>query len=82
MVRKQSDTVHLKLRFSEKLRLRVEAAADHNQRSMNSEIVHRLEQSFEKHDRMADIKAAAMETATLMVEKFQIVGRPKVRTKT
>jgi Arc-like DNA binding domain len=81
MVRKQSDTVHLKLRFSEKLRLRIEAAADRNQRSMNSEIVHRLEQSFEKDDRMADIKAAAMATATAMVEKFPIVGGPKVRTK-
>ena len=82
MVRKQSDTVHLKLRFSEKLRLRIEVAADRNQRSMNSEIVHRLEQSFEKDDRMADIKATAMATATLMVEKFPIVAGPKVRTKT
>ena len=82
MVRKQSDKVHLKLRFSEKLRLRIEAAADRNQRSMNSEIVHRLEQSFEKDDRMADINAAATATATLMVEKLEIVRGPKMRTKT
>ena len=81
MVRKQSDKVHLKLRFSEKLRLRIEAAADRNQRSMNSEIVHRLEQSFEKDDRMADINAAATATATLMVEKLEIVRGPKMRTK-
>ncbi len=69
MARKQSETVQLKLRFPEKLRLRIEAAADRNQRSMNSEIVHRLEQSFEKDDRAADIRAVAEQTATAVVDK-------------
>jgi len=78
MVRKQSDKVHLKLRFSEKLRLRIEAAAGRNQRSMNSEIVHRLEQSFEKDDRQALALEAALKGAqaatTAMFEKLEIAG--------
>jgi Arc-like DNA binding domain len=73
MARKQSDTVQLKLRFPEKLRLRIETAAARNQRSMNLEIVHRLEQSFEKNDRDAEIRAVAEQTATAVVDKtFEI----------
>jgi hypothetical protein len=74
VARKQSDTVQLKLRFPEKLRLRIEGAAERNQRSMNSEIVHRLEQSFEKGDRLADLEAIAQRAATAVVDKFEIVG--------
>ena len=43
--RKASDTIQLKLRFSEALRRRLERAKSDG-RSLNSEIVHRLEQSF------------------------------------
>jgi Arc-like DNA binding domain len=78
MARKQSDTVQLKLRFPEKLRVRIEVAAVRNQRSMNSEIIHRLEQSFEKDDRTtamnAVAQAAAAAATTAMVDKFEIVG--------
>jgi DNA polymerase/3'-5' exonuclease PolX len=46
MVRKSTDEVQLKLRFGEKLRRQLARAADQSGRSMNSEIIHRLEQSF------------------------------------
>lgn len=74
MARKQSDTVQLKLRFPEKLRLRIELAADRNQRSMNAEIIHRLEQSFQKDDQDARVDlvvtAAATAAATAVVDKL------------
>ena len=67
MARKPAETVQLKLRFPEKLRSRIEAAALKNNQSMNSEIVARLEQSFEKDDRRALVTevANAASTATL-----------------
>jgi hypothetical protein len=46
MPRKPSDTVQLKLRFSDALRRQLEKTAAANDRSMNSEIVKRLERSF------------------------------------
>jgi hypothetical protein len=61
MPRKPSETVQLKLRFPERLRIRIEAEAEKNERSMNAEIVRRLEQSFEKDDRAALLKDAAAE---------------------
>jgi Arc-like DNA binding domain len=48
MARKPTDEVQLKLRFSEALRRRLERAAARNNRSMNTEIIHRLGQSFER----------------------------------
>jgi Arc-like DNA binding domain len=50
MARKPTDTVQLNLRFPESLRRRLERAADANDCSLNSEIVHRLEQSFRRED--------------------------------
>jgi plasmid stability protein len=44
MARKPTDEVQLKLRFQEGLRQRLEYLAARNQRSMNSEIIHALEQ--------------------------------------
>ena len=75
MTRKQSETVQLKLRFPEKLRLLIEAASSRNQRSMNAEIIHRLEQSFQRHDQAALAEAAA----TTALDKFvkSEFGRPK-----
>jgi hypothetical protein len=46
-VREPTATVQLKLRFDEKLRRRLEQAARKADRSMNSEIIARLEQSFD-----------------------------------
>ena len=50
MARKPTDTVQLKLRFSEALRRRLEREAARQDRSLNSEIISRVEQSFQKRD--------------------------------
>ena len=47
MARNPTDEIQLKLRFAEALRRRLERAAADNNRSMNAEIIHRLEQSFQ-----------------------------------
>src|SRR5262245_44856291 len=57
--RKPADTVHLRLRFPEKLRRRIEAAAEKNQQSMNAEITERLERSFGQEDIAATIEETA-----------------------
>ena len=46
MARKPTDIVHLKLRFAESLRRQLEREAARNHRSMNTEIIHRLEESI------------------------------------
>lgn len=48
--RKLTETVQLKLRFSEELRRKLEKAAERNDQSMNLEIIARLEESFRKED--------------------------------
>src|SRR5262245_29146816 len=58
MARKPTDTVHLRLRFDERLRRRLEQAAERNQQSMNAEIVARLEQSFGREDMKAMVSEA------------------------
>jgi plasmid stability protein len=50
MARKQADMVGLHLRFSEGLRRRLEREAARHDRSMNAEIIDRLEQSFHVPD--------------------------------
>jgi hypothetical protein len=62
--------IQLKLRFPERLRQRIEAAANRNQRSMNAEIIDRLEHSFQRQDHSALAEA----TATAIVDKLQSVG--------
>ncbi|UFW82857.1 Arc family DNA-binding protein [Bradyrhizobium barranii] len=52
MSRKPMDPVKLNLRFTEALRSRLEKQAERNNRSMNEEIVRRLEESFGKDDLM------------------------------
>src|SRR5262249_77775 len=46
MARKPTDTVQLKLRFSEALRRRLEREAKRNNRSIDTEIIHRLQRTF------------------------------------
>ena len=46
MARKSTDIVKLQLRFSEAMRWRLERAATRNNRSMNTEIIHRLQESL------------------------------------
>jgi hypothetical protein len=50
MARKPTETAHLNLRYPEALRRRLERAAKNSGRSMNTEIVERLEQSFRRED--------------------------------
>jgi len=77
MTRKQSETAELRLRFPEKLRLRIESAAGQNQRSMNAEIIHRLEQSFQRHDQLGhDQLVLAKAAATAVIDEMQIVPLP------
>ena len=59
MARKATDTIKLQLRLSERLRRRLEKAAETQERSMNSEIVGRLEASFQAEDWEAKLEAAA-----------------------
>jgi hypothetical protein len=47
LARKLTDTVQLKLRFGEKLRRRLEKEATRRGHSLNTEIINRLEESFD-----------------------------------
>jgi hypothetical protein len=62
MARKPTDPVQLKLRFNEKLRKRIERAAAHNDRSMNDEIIRRLEDSFRDGDILTTVKQTIQAT--------------------
>jgi hypothetical protein len=57
MARKPAETVQLKLRFSEALRRQLERKAKDNDQSMNTEIVQRLERSFQVHKLMVEALA-------------------------
>jgi Arc-like DNA binding domain len=56
MAKKPSDPVKLNLRFNEALRARLEKQATKNNRSLNEEIVRRLEDSFKGDDFTAAIE--------------------------
>jgi Arc-like DNA binding dprotein len=58
--RQPNETVQLKLRFSEALRRQLEEAAASNQRSLNAEIIKRLEGSFLSPDRLPRLVADAL----------------------
>jgi len=64
MSRKPTDPVQLKLRFSEKLRQRIEKAALRNNQSMNTEIVRRLEESFGREELNEALRAAMWQVLT------------------
>jgi Arc-like DNA binding domain len=53
MARKPADKVGIIVRFTEALRRRIERGAKANHRSMNSEIVARLEAAYLEEDRQA-----------------------------
>jgi hypothetical protein len=55
-----NETVQLKLRFSEALRRKLEEAAASNKRSLNAEIIKRLEGSFLSLDRIPRLVADAL----------------------
>ena len=73
MARKLTDTVKLQVRLSERLRRRLEQAAKHNDWSMNTEIVSRLDSSFQREDQKEMIRRAVQEgvaAAQLFDEKL------------
>jgi hypothetical protein len=59
-LRPLNETVQLKLRFSEALRRKLESEAAFNQRSLNAEIINRLEASFISPDRLPRLIAEAL----------------------
>jgi hypothetical protein len=61
MAKKPTDEVQLKLRFDERLRRRIAKEAERNNRSMNAEIIHRLEESFRQEDTNELVSRAARE---------------------
>ena len=82
MARKPTDTVHLRLRFDEKLRRRLERAAAENKQSMNAEIIRRLEESFQKQDQKQLISSIVQETLTIIGPRGAVVvpaGRIEVQ---
>jgi hypothetical protein len=81
--RKPADTVQLKLRFPERLRRRIEAAAAKNQQSMNLEIVERLWRSFQHEDEDERTSKVAQETAATVFQaliNLGLVEPPESRT--
>src|SRR5262245_60844947 len=76
MARKRTDTAHLRLRFDEKLRRRIGRDAARNTRSMNAEIIDRLEKSFGKEEEwvlMVQVATTALMQAGVPVIPF---GQP------
>ena len=59
MARKATATVQLKLRMKEPLRARLAGAAVKRGVSLNSEVVHRLEESFRREEKESTIAARA-----------------------
>jgi len=82
VARKVTDTVQLKLRFSERLRRRLERAAEHHKWSMNTEIVDRLDVSFQREALEKEIGGvieqavheAATKTAKRLVQELRQSG--------
>jgi Arc-like DNA binding domain len=68
VARKLTDTVKLQVRLSERLRRRLEQAAKHNKSSMNTEIVERLDVSFQREDQEEMIEKAARDAVQAQQE--------------
>lgn len=69
MVRKRTDVVQLsKIRISEELRRKLVRDAEKNNRTLNGEIVHRLEESYLRVD-FAELSRIAAREALRMVEE-------------
>jgi Arc-like DNA binding domain len=67
MARKLTDEVQLKLRFSEALRRRLAREARRNKRSLNTEIVTRLDQSL--LNQTADLTTVAAQALLASLDK-------------
>jgi Arc-like DNA binding domain len=82
VARKLNDTVKLQVRLSERLRRRLEQAAKHNDWSMNTEIVDRLDASFQREELEKHlggvteqaVHSAATNTARRLVQELRQSG--------
>ena len=68
MARRPTDTAELKLRLPERLRRLIERQAEKSNRSLNAEMVHRLEQSFSR----AEIEEIINATLDAALERLNI----------
>jgi hypothetical protein len=76
MARKPTDIVQLKLRFSEALRRGLERAAARNNRSMNTEIIHRLQESLAREGLIELRGDFARQTGPMSEEKSaELLGK-------
>jgi plasmid stability protein len=71
MVRKRTDIIKLQLRLTEGLRRRIEHAADNNRRSMNTEIIERLTNSFRGEDQVALTARAAQKVVEILIGRVE-----------
>ncbi len=67
-IEKETDTVKLQVRLSERLRRRLEQGAKHNDWSMNTEIWSRLDVSFQREDQEEMIEKAARDAVQAQQE--------------
>jgi plasmid stability protein len=72
MVRKPTELRPVMTRLPERLRARLEREAARNDRSMNAEIIHRLEQSFRKEDQNIFVVTSAENAANMMIDKLNL----------
>ena len=85
--RKKTDIVQFKLRIREGLRGRLESAAKNQERSLNSEIVARLEESFRRSE-LASLTENVRELSSLTgwvrqnVERYKKAEEDDVRGRT
>jgi hypothetical protein len=77
VARKPTDEVQLKLRFDERLRRRIAKEAERNDRSMNAEIIHRLEQSFQQEDRRGERQEMVAEIVKEAIARLQAEDQRK-----
>ena len=84
MARKLTDTVKLQVRLSERLRRRLEQEAKHSDWSMNTEIVSRLDTSFQEKEQekliAVAIEQAATATAGRLRQEFQALSVVRLDT--
>jgi predicted HicB family RNase H-like nuclease len=69
-IEKLTDTVTLQVRLPERLRRRLEQAAEHNKWSINTEIFDRLDVSFQRDDRK-EMEEKAARDAVQALQEFQ-----------
>jgi len=75
MARKDAELVPLMLRLPQRLRRIIEKRADDHRHSLNSEVIHMLEEALAKEDRFKLMQQVATAAAT---EAFRVVGsQPK-----